>query len=233
MRYRKLPVEVEAMLFNEETKQQVYNWVRDKQLNISPSFDDNKNPTLIVPTNEGEMICAIGDYLIQEPFPTDWRKFYPCKPDIFQKTYQPATESYRNQSPGEEAMNNFLKQLESDIEHLPEDPDYGQFVYDLKTRTCKFLAAGYKNKLEEGEVKEAWISVSDKLPAFDIPVNDLSTNTNFVLAAWKGVVHSGFFKKYNRDFIDYKKDEVVFIFELDGTTAKPTHWQPLPTQPNK
>lgn len=89
MRYRKKPVEVEAMLFNEETKQYVYNWVRGEQMNIQPSFDEDKNPILIIPTLEGEVICAIGDYLIKEPFPTDWRKFYPCKPDIFAKTYEP------------------------------------------------------------------------------------------------------------------------------------------------
>lgn len=57
-------------------------------MNIEPSIDVNGNPILIVPTLEGEMICAIGDYLIKEPFPTDWRKVYPCKPDIFEATYE-------------------------------------------------------------------------------------------------------------------------------------------------
>jgi hypothetical protein len=29
-----------------------------------------------------------GDWIIKEPFPTTDRKFYPCKRDIFEKTYE-------------------------------------------------------------------------------------------------------------------------------------------------
>lgn len=32
------------------------------------------------------MKTDIGDYIIKEPFPTLDRKFYPCKPNIFEKT---------------------------------------------------------------------------------------------------------------------------------------------------
>lgn len=87
MKFIKKPIEIEAMVFNEETKQDVYNWCRAIQQNIQPSTGIGKEPILIVPTLEGDMLCSIGDYLIKEPFPTDWRKFYPCKPDIFKMTY--------------------------------------------------------------------------------------------------------------------------------------------------
>lgn len=87
MKYKKKPIIVEAMLFNEDTKNDVYNWCRNIQQNIQPSTNSEDKPILIVPTLEGDMICSIGDYLIKEPFPTDWRKFYPCKPDIFKSTY--------------------------------------------------------------------------------------------------------------------------------------------------
>jgi len=43
-KYRKIPVEVEAMLFNEETKNQVYSWAREIQMNITPDFDDKADP---------------------------------------------------------------------------------------------------------------------------------------------------------------------------------------------
>lgn len=88
MKYRKKPIEVEAFQFTDENKNRVYTWANSIQANINPSFDKENNPTLIVPTLEGEMICQIGDYLIKEPFPTDWRKIYPCKPDIFEQTYE-------------------------------------------------------------------------------------------------------------------------------------------------
>lgn len=84
----KKPIKVEAIQFTNENKDMVYSWCRDIQMNITPSFDKDNNPILLVPTLEGEMICAIGDWLIKEPFPIDWRKIYPCKPDIFEKTYQ-------------------------------------------------------------------------------------------------------------------------------------------------
>ena len=43
---------------------------------------------LIIKTKEGEMKADRGDYVIKEPFPTDNRKFYPCKANIFNKRYE-------------------------------------------------------------------------------------------------------------------------------------------------
>lgn len=90
MKYRKKPVVIEAVQFTDENKDAVFRWASSIQMNIAPSFDGENNPILIIPTLDGEMICSIGDYLIKEPFPTDWRKIYPCKPDIFDKTYEVA-----------------------------------------------------------------------------------------------------------------------------------------------
>lgn len=84
----KKPIEIEYLQFTNENKDQVYNEVKDIQMNIYPSRDENGEPCLKIPTLEGEMICSIGDYLIKEPFPTDWRKIYPCKAQIFKKTYE-------------------------------------------------------------------------------------------------------------------------------------------------
>ncbi len=38
-------------------------------------------------TKEGLMRADFGDWIIQEPFPTEDRQFYPCKPEIFEATY--------------------------------------------------------------------------------------------------------------------------------------------------
>ncbi len=45
--------------------------------------------SLIIPTAEGDMKAMPNDWIIKEPFPTNDREFYPCKPDIFEKTYEP------------------------------------------------------------------------------------------------------------------------------------------------
>lgn len=36
------------------------------------------------------MLAEPGDWIIREPFPTDDRRFYPCKPEQFAATYEPA-----------------------------------------------------------------------------------------------------------------------------------------------
>ena len=95
MQYRKKPVVIEAVQFMDENKNQVYLWATEIQMNVYPSFEDGK-PCLKVPTLEGEMICSLGDYLIREPFPTDRRKLYPCKPDIFEKTYEAVEDGKEN-----------------------------------------------------------------------------------------------------------------------------------------
>ena len=87
-RYRKKPIEIDAVQFTNKNKDQVYHWAREMQGNVYHSVDDDGSPILLIPTLEGEMECSIGDYLIVEPFPTDWRKLYPCKPNIFHNTYK-------------------------------------------------------------------------------------------------------------------------------------------------
>ena len=87
-KYRKKPTVIEAIKFTNENKEKVYSWAREIQQNIYHEWDKEGNPCLIVPTLEGEMTCSLGDYLIKEPYPNDWRKLYPCKPDIFEQTYE-------------------------------------------------------------------------------------------------------------------------------------------------
>ena len=78
--YIKKPVQIEAMLFNDETKDQVANFVR---CNCSYDRDEDGKPILKIQTLEGIMTCSFGDYVIKGIH----GEFYPCKPDIFKKTY--------------------------------------------------------------------------------------------------------------------------------------------------
>ena len=91
MKFRKKPVEVDAILFTGNFND-VFDWVSKwYQDDDGPGMwesDDGK--ALIVATAEGEMRGEIGDWIIKEPFPVNDREFYPCKPDIFEKTYEPA-----------------------------------------------------------------------------------------------------------------------------------------------
>lgn len=75
-RYRKKPVEIEAVQWTGE------NWQEIKDFAGSDvSFDGR----LYVFTLEGTLKVDIGDYIIKGVK----GEFYPCKPDVFERTYEP------------------------------------------------------------------------------------------------------------------------------------------------
>lgn len=76
----KKPIEITAMVFNDKSKDQCANFVT---CNTSFDFDDNGNPIMGIQTLEGVMKASIGDIIIKGVN----GEFYPCKPDIFEKTY--------------------------------------------------------------------------------------------------------------------------------------------------
>lgn len=86
-KFKSKQVIVEAVKFTEETRDMVFAWAQEIQMNVTPSTNKNGDLIIIIPTNEGDMICSIGDYIVREPFPTDWRKLYPVKQGIFEKRY--------------------------------------------------------------------------------------------------------------------------------------------------
>lgn len=74
-KYRKKPVVVEALKFTGD------NWLEIARfLTVSKINDDG---TFHIMTLEGEHRCSVGDYVIKGVN----GEFYPCKPDIFEKTY--------------------------------------------------------------------------------------------------------------------------------------------------
>ena len=82
MRFRKKPVEVEAMQFTEESGAEVWEWADSK-----PMYDHRSQVCgLRIYTREGDMKADFGDWIIRGV----QGEFYPCKPDIFAATYEPA-----------------------------------------------------------------------------------------------------------------------------------------------
>ncbi len=86
MKYRKKPVVIEAIQFEDTTE--CLMLLDGLGLGVVVDYAEKDHPTLKIGTLEGTMIANIGDWVIKEPFPTDDRKFYPCKPDIFAATYE-------------------------------------------------------------------------------------------------------------------------------------------------
>ena len=81
MKFRKKPVVIEAVKLSGET------------VNECVEFCDGKLKAhgmvgVVIETLEGNMLASPGDWIIKGIH----GEFYPCKPDIFEATYEPVTE---------------------------------------------------------------------------------------------------------------------------------------------
>jgi hypothetical protein len=74
-KYRKKPVVIEAIQWTGDNTSEIMKWVGDKAY-----FRD----ALYIKTLEGGYRAGVGDYIIKGIK----GEFYPCKPDIFEKTYE-------------------------------------------------------------------------------------------------------------------------------------------------
>ena len=79
MRFIKKPIEVEVIIFNGDNFHECRDFIGIENIDNTLS-----HPHII--TSEGVIKVNKGDYIIKEPFGKE-RKFYPCKPDIFELTY--------------------------------------------------------------------------------------------------------------------------------------------------
>ena len=85
MKFRKKPVVIDAIQFLGDDK----NVIECMDFCQSITKETYRaNNTLTIPTLEGKMICSKGDWIIKGVN----GEFYPCKPDIFEKTYEKVDE---------------------------------------------------------------------------------------------------------------------------------------------
>ena len=82
--YRKLPVEIEAEIFTRQNWDNVVSFTNGKAVGMLIPRTPNGIATCTIPTLEGDHTATEGDYIIKGVH----GEFYPCKPDIFKKTYE-------------------------------------------------------------------------------------------------------------------------------------------------
>ena len=119
MKYRKKPVVVDAIQWNGVNLQEIIDFVGDKlEYHICDTAwkvgKDKPQVNIKIKTLEGELIATEGDYIIKGVH----GEFYPCKPDVFEKTYEPATNTHfdRIKAMSVEEMAEFLfTRLETDV----------------------------------------------------------------------------------------------------------------------
>ncbi|MFI7113978.1 hypothetical protein ACIBK9_47210 [Nonomuraea sp. NPDC050227] len=100
-RFRKKPVEIEAMLLPIDPTpaqgMEVYQWIEQHIGSTQPAGEgpgykpvatgvtiDPTDGQIVIRTLEGDMKVSPGDYVIRGVA----GEFYPCKPDVFAETYE-------------------------------------------------------------------------------------------------------------------------------------------------
>ena len=80
MKFRKIPVVIEAIQWTGENWEEITNFI-----NVNPSCVERLGTDYItITTLEGKMRADINDWIIKGIK----GEFYPCKPDIFEQTYE-------------------------------------------------------------------------------------------------------------------------------------------------
>jgi len=89
-RYRKKPVEIEAVQLRWDTWSEMCDFADVGKLEDGKpnGSQDGKAIGLDIPTLEGLMHANENDFIIRGVA----GELYPCKPDIFHKTYEPVEE---------------------------------------------------------------------------------------------------------------------------------------------
>jgi hypothetical protein len=81
-RFRKKPVEVEALRVGDHPWETLAAWCGGELIRGSNS---RSYRAVLIKTLEGDMTAVPGDYIIKGV----QGEFYPCRSDIFQQTYEP------------------------------------------------------------------------------------------------------------------------------------------------
>lgn len=100
-KFRKKPVVIEALQWDGKNHRPMYDFLGGRYGSDNGSYEyidsSGKNfyidhaktkGGLVIKTLEGEHIATIGDFIIKGVN----GEFYPCKPDVFEKTYEAVNE---------------------------------------------------------------------------------------------------------------------------------------------
>lgn len=83
MKYRKRPVEIEAVQFV-DTPERICEIAEFVGTDLRVNYEDKDNPYIPIETLEGTMKASVGDYIIKGVK----GEVYPCREDIFNESYE-------------------------------------------------------------------------------------------------------------------------------------------------
>ena len=87
MKFKKKPVIIEAVQWTGDNLGEILEFVNHYDVRMtSHESEGAQKEELFINTLEGSMHASEGDWIIKGVH----GEFYPCKPDIFEETYEPA-----------------------------------------------------------------------------------------------------------------------------------------------
>ena len=93
MKYIKKPVEIDALQFTRNNWDEIKSFTNNKAHTLLIEKRIGGIATCIIPTLEGHHVANEGDWIIKGIK----GEFYPCKPDIFEMTYEPVIQGGNNE----------------------------------------------------------------------------------------------------------------------------------------
>ena len=154
-KFVKKPVVIEACQFDGANITEVENFVGKKLPTVISSNEDTQ---LVIPTLEGDMKASKGDYIIKGVN----GEFYPCKPDVFEKTYDVVENAERQQTFGEKAVG------------ITFNPSGSDEVYEAKILAAKqidLLEKVHNKATDNGKAMSSWIRNVLRTQAFNLLVS--------------------------------------------------------------
>lgn len=83
MKFKSKPKVIDAIQWTGKNGDEIFNWAEEMSDDTPPMYFD-PNGEFKIETLEGDHIASIGDWIICGIH----GEFYPCKPDIFSKSYE-------------------------------------------------------------------------------------------------------------------------------------------------
>lgn len=126
-KYRKKPIVVEAIQWTGSNLEEIRNFVGSdlienyiKHFDIERTLIKQTLSGIAINTLKGTMIVNYGDYIIKGV----QGEFYPCKPDIFEQTYEEVIDDNKEQK--ETYLSKYLRENNCSYEEFVKD----QEMYD-------------------------------------------------------------------------------------------------------
>ena len=167
-RYVKKPIVIEAVQYDGNFRCLDIFSINDVG-NFKLGKEEDGSPYLLIPTLEGDIKCSKGDYVIKGI----QGEYYPCKPDIFEKTYDVVENAERPQTFGEKAVG------------ITFNPSGSDEVYE-----AKMLAAKQIDLLEKVHIKHtndsantSWVRNVLRTQAFNLLVSAQMALVKYI--TWK------------------------------------------------